>query len=220
MLNSFFPAANQTVGLLNLGYFLDRELQNKGYVNEFFSGQATAKGRPTLGEINLKTQESTAFFTDMASHTEDAKISVDLKLLLYTQLMHLHVSSGDIDALLADADDTDASVIKGLTPQDIMNDLQDLRIEVTGISGKIKALANFNRYLQIFNVIGNMPGVQNSTLVSDFVRKMFKIIDDSPEEVIDMDLLEQIQLQLGQMALQQTSTPPQGDPRSQTAPGV
>ena len=209
MINSYFPAANQTMGLLNLGYFLDRELQNKGYVNEFFAGQATAKGRPTLGEISLKTQESTAFFTDMASHTEGEKIQVDLRLLLYTQLMNLHASQGDIDGLTADMNETDASVIKGLTPVEIMADLQDLRIEVSGISGKIKALANFNRYLQIFNVIGNMPGVQSSTLVSDFVRKMFKIIDDSPEEVINMDLLEQLQAQLGQAALQQFSQPQQ-----------
>lgn len=229
MLNSTFPPGNLTTSLLQVGFFLDRELQNKGYVNEFFSGQATAKGRPTLGEINLKTQESTAFFTDMAAHVEAEKLSDDLRLILTTALMHIHSHKDDFLALISQAPETVQETLKSLTPEDIQADLVDMRVEVTGVSGKIQRMANFSRYLQIWQVIGNMPGVQASTLLTKFVRKMFEIIDDSPDEILDMKELEQFQMlmqqvqkvQLAQAMQQQTQQPTQetgqGDPRSQPA---
>lgn len=226
VLNSIFPPAQQAMSLLQPVFFLDREIQNKGYVNEFFAGQPTAKGRPTLGEVNLKTQESSAFFTDMATHVESQKVAKDLELILYTELMNLKATQKL--ELYSTMDDTSAGVLKSLTPEEIQTDIEELRIEVTGISGKIKRQANFNRYLQIFNVIGNMPGVQSSMLIADFVRKMFGIIDDAPEEVLDMSALVAIQTQMQQQQQVQLTqpqgganpAPPTGGAPQEPAPSV
>lgn len=230
MLNSLFPSGNVTQSLMQVGYVLDRELQNKGYVNEFFTGQATSKGRPTLGEINLKTQESSAFFADMSAHIESEKLSEDLRLTLTTGLMHVHTHKDDFERLISQAPQEIQQTLKSLTVEEIMADIVDMKVQVTGISGKIQRMANFSRYLQIWQVIGNMPGIQASTLLTKFVRKMFEIIDDTPEEVLDMEemekfqeLMQQVQMQQMQAALsqppQQEPTPQggQGDPRSQPA---
>jgi len=219
MLHSSFPPSNLTSSLLQVGFFLDRELQNKGWVNEFFSGQATSKGRPTLGEVNLKTQESTAFFTDMGAHVESTKISEDFRLILTTRLMHMHSHKDDFKRFIEPAPPEVKEVLNSLTVEDIRADLVDMRVEVTGVSGKIQRMANFNRYLQIWQVIGNMPLVQASTLFTKLIRKLFEILDDRPEEIVDMADLEQLQTMMREaqkMQIQQAVQQPQPAPQTGT----
>lgn len=193
MLNSAYPDANQIPGLLQIGYYLDRELQNKGYVNEFFAGQATAKGRPTLGEINLKTQESSAFFTDMASHVESNKISQDLELILFTRLLHLHENRDDLQSEISHLDPAIQDTIRQLTPEVIMDDLMNFRITVHGVSGKLQKQANFEKFIAVWQVLGNMPLVQGTAIFSKITKEVLELLDDSADSLVNIELMEDLE---------------------------
>ncbi len=207
-INGVFNTSLQSSSALQVVYFLDRELQNKSFQNEFFQGAPTAKGRPTLGEISLKTQESTAFFTDIATHIERNIIAPVLYLTLVTDLIYLDDQRG-ADLLENISDDTIKGYIKGLNFSERMEDLRNLTIEVTGISGKIKRLSNFNKLVQILNVLGNIPGVLSAIRGDELVKKLFETTDDTPDEVFDMTMLPLVMQQMGAQG-QLPPAPPDG----------
>ena len=80
-----------------------------------------------------------------------------------------------------------------------------MSIEVTGISGKIKRLSNFNKLIQILSVLGNIPGVMSAVRSDQLVKKLFEITDDTPDEVFDMQMLPA----LAEQALAQQQAPQQ-----------
>lgn len=210
VLNGIFNNSLQNAGALQVVFFLDRELQNRSFQNEFFQGQPTAKGRPTLGEISIKTQESTAFFTDIATNVERMIVSPVLYLALVTELIYMD-DKRKADLLENISDENVRGLIKGLTFDERIQDIRNMKIEVTGISGKIKRLGNFNKLIQIMNVLGNVPGVLSAIRSDQLVRKLFEITDDTPDEIFDMTVLPQIMQQQQMMQQQgQQTQPPQG----------
>lgn len=205
-----FNNSLQSSAALQIVFFLDRELQNKSFQNEFFQGQPTAKGRPTLGEISIKTQESTAFFTDIATHLERNIITPVLYLTLVTDLIYLDDTRGS-DLLENISDDAVRGLLKGLSFDERMEDVRNMTIEVTGISGKIKRLGNFNKLIQIMNVLGNIPGVLSAIRSDQLVKKLFEITDDTPDEIFDMQILPQLaQAMAAQQAAPQGAEVPEG----------
>lgn len=203
-INGVFNNSLQSAGALQIVFFLDRELQNKSFQNEFFQGAPTVKGRPTLGEISIKTQESSAFFTDIATHIERNILTPVLYLTLVTDLIYLDdVRGGDL--LENISDDAVKGYIRSLTFSERMEDVRNMSIEVTGISGKIKRLSNFNKLIQILSVLGNVPGVMSAVRSDQLVKKLFEITDDTPDEVFDMQMLPA----LAEQALAQQQAPQQ-----------
>jgi hypothetical protein len=53
-------------------------------------------------------------------------------------------------------------------------------------------MGNYNKIIQIFTVLGNMPQVLAALRVDKLVTSLFESFDDSPEELFDMDMLNQI----------------------------
>ena len=191
--NTINQVYNQSLNpnAVNLLFTIDRLIQNRSFQNEFFQGQPTQKGRPTASEITTKTQETSNFFTDIASEIERSIIEPSLELLLHTELMYM---DDDFHAPLFTEDDTDTSVIKliGKTFNERMQIVKDARIQVRGVSGKVMKMGNFQKLMQIVNVIGNMPQVAQALDPAKFVQRIFESFDESPEDLLNMEMLQNV----------------------------
>jgi|TARA_R110002020_G_scaffold379315_3_gene590477 hypothetical protein len=173
----------------NLLFTLDRLIQNRSFQNEFFQGQPTSKGRPTASEISSKTQETTGFFADIANEIERAIIEPTLQLLLHTELIYMNDESHfDYSKSLEDAETLD--VLKVMTFNERINAIKDSTLTVKGISGKVLKMTNFQKLMQIINVIGNMPQVAQALDPVKFVERIFESFDENPSDIINMDLLK------------------------------
>tara|TARA_Y100001963_G_scaffold155271_1_gene245974 strand:- start:478 stop:2043 length:1566 start_codon:yes stop_codon:yes gene_type:complete len=173
----------------NLLFVLDRLIQNRSFQNEFFQGQPTAKGRPTASEISQKTQETASFFTDIASEIERSIVEPSLELILHTELIHL---DDETHVPFFGEDDTDNPVrhLFSLSFNERMQIVKEARINVRGISGKVMKMTNFNKLMQIINVIGNMPQVAQALNPVKFVQRIFESFDESPDDLLNMDMLQ------------------------------
>lgn len=199
ILRGVFNNSLQNSAALQVVFFLDRELQNRSFQNEFFMGQPTAKGRPTFGEVNMKSQESTAFFTDIANYIEEKVIQKILWLVLVTELIYME-DPEKIPVVDNISDETTRARIQGMSFTERMKDVEDMTLEVRGISGKIRRLGSFNRFIQIFSVLGNIPGILPALRANQLLSKAFDLIDDTPDELFDLNMLEQAE-QIGDQAL-------------------
>ena len=174
----------------NLLFVLDRLIQNRSFQNEFFQGQPTSKGRPTASEINQKSQETSGFFADIANEIERAIIEPTLELVLHTELIYMNDESHfDYSKSLEDSEALD--VLKVLTFNERINAIKDATLTVKGISGKVLKMTNFQKLMQIINVIGNMPQVAQAVDPSKFVKRIFESFDENPEDILNMDNLTQ-----------------------------
>ncbi len=173
----------------NLLYTLDRLIQNRSFQNEFFQGQPTSKGRPTASEISSKTQETTGFFADIANEIERAIIEPTLELLLHTELIYMNDESHfDYSKSLEDAEALD--ILKVMSFNERINAIKDATLTVKGISGKVLKMTNFQKLMQIVNVIGNMPQVAQALDPAKFVERIFESFDENPSDIINMDMLK------------------------------
>ena len=174
----------------NLLFVLDRLIQNRSFQNEFFQGQPTSKGRPTASEINQKSQETSGFFADIANEIERAIIEPTLELVLHTELIYMNDESHfDYSKSLEDSEALD--VLKVLSFNERINAIKDATLTVKGISGKVLKMTNFQKLMQIINVIGNMPQVAQAVDPSKFVKRIFESFDENPEDILNMDNLTQ-----------------------------
>jgi hypothetical protein len=189
----------------NLLFVIDRLIQNRSFQNEFFQGQPTSKGRPTAQEISSKTQETASFFTDIASEIERSIIEPSLEMILHTELIYIDDVSHE--PMYSQDEDNPIKQLLGLSFNERMDIIREARITVRGISGKVLKMTNFNKLMQIVNVIGNMPQVAAAIDPIKFVERIFESFDELPEDILNMDMLRQQQ--------EQTTNPtqqPQPDP--------
>ena len=195
---------------VNLLFTIDRLIQNRSFQNEFFQGAPTSKGRPTASEVATKTQETSSFFTDIASEIERSIIEPSLELLLHTELMYM---DDDAHAPMFTEDETDSSVLHLLSMSfnERMQLIKDARIRVRGISGKVMKMSNFNKLMQIVNVIGNMPEVAQAIDPAKFVQRIFESFDESPEDLLNMEKIQNV----NQQPQPTPGTVPEGAPPGQ-----
>lgn len=207
VLRGVFNNSLQNSAAQGIIFILDRELQNRSFQNEFFAGQPTAKGRPTFGEISLKTQESTAFMTDIANYIEDKIIAKLFWLVLVTEMVYMD----DEEKVDMTENISEASVrarVLGLSFTERMNDVLSMTLEVRGISGKIRKLGSFNRMMQVFSVLGNIPGFMTALRANQLLDSVLEAIDDIPPELFDENLLAQMDAMGDQATAQAMSAPP------------
>ena len=219
ILRGVFNNGLQNSSALQVVFFLDRELQNRSYQNEFFMGQPTAKGRPTLGEVSIKSEETNTFFTDIASYIEDRVIQKVLWLVLVTELIHFDDET-KIDLTQGMDDQSAIRRIQSLSFTERMADVRNMTLDVRGVSGKIRRLNSFNRFIQVFSVLGNIPGVLQTMRADQVLAKIFEVIDDTPDEFFNV-----VQLAQGMQQPQQTQgdggeTPPAQGPQAPPTGGV
>tara|TARA_X000001388_G_scaffold67539_1_gene54862 strand:- start:1149 stop:2861 length:1713 start_codon:yes stop_codon:yes gene_type:complete len=174
----------------NLLFVLDRLIQNRSFQNEFFQGQPTSKGRPTASEISQKSQETSGFFADIANEIERSIIEPTLELILHTELIYMNDESHfDYSKSLEDSEALNA--LKSLSFNERINAIKDATLTVKGISGKVLKMTNFQKLMQIINVIGNMPQVAQAVDPAKFVARIFESFDENPEDILNMDNLTQ-----------------------------
>lgn len=175
----------------NIVFLLDKLIQNRSFQNEFFQGQPTAKGRPTASEVSIKTRESVSFFSDIANEIERTIITPLLELVISTELIHM--DDRDHVDFFEGFDSTEAMKgIRSLSFTERINALKNSMIEVTGISGKVQQLGNFEKIVQILNVIGNIPSLANAIDPKKLAEKIFESVDIAPDEILSMALLDQL----------------------------
>lgn len=173
---------------LNVAFMIDRLIQNRSFQNEFFQGQPTQKGRPTASEIATKTQESMGFFTDIASEIERSIIEPTLELTLATESIYLD-HNAHVD-LTQNISSTEAFMaVRSLSFSDRINALREASFEARGISGKVLRLGNFNKLIQILNVLGNIPQAAQAVDVSKLVNILFSSLDMSPDDLLNLEAL-------------------------------
>ena len=173
----------------NLLFVLDRLIQNRSFQNEFFQGQPTSKGRPTASEVSQKSQETNAFFADIANEIERAIIEPTLELLLHTELIYMNDDSHfDYSKTLEDSEAL--NVLKVMNFNERIAAIKDATLTVRGVSGKVLKMTNFQKLMQIVNVIGNMPQVAQAIDPTKFVQRIFESFDENPSDILNMDLLK------------------------------
>jgi len=174
----------------SLLFTLDRLIQNRSFQNEFFQGAPTSKGRPTASEVSQKSQDTNAFFADIANEIERAIIEPTLELLLYTELIYMNDSSHfDYSKTLANPEAL--TVLKAMSFNERVDAIKDSTLTVRGISGKVLKMTNFQKLMQIINVIGNMPQVAQALDPAKFVQRIFESFDENPGDIINMEMLKQ-----------------------------
>ncbi len=188
---------------------MDRTLQNRSYQNEFFQGAPTQRGRPTATEVNLKTQETTGFFTDIASEMERSIIIPTVELVLVTELMHKLTRDRNAFTTLIQENDQLAP-LTSLTFEEAMDDILQSKIESKGISGKIIKLGNFQKFMQILGVLANIPPMVATLDPFKVVDRIFRSLDDDSESLIDRSNVDLVQ-QIMKSQLSGLAQPPQGD---------
>ena len=172
----------------NLLFVLDRLIQNRSFQNEFFQGQPTQKGRPTASEISQKSAETNAFFADIANEIERAIIEPTLELILHTELIYMNDESHfDYSKTLEDSEAL--NILKVMSFNERIDAIRNATLTVRGISGKVLKMTNFQKLMQIINVIGNMPQVAQALDPVKFVQRIFESFDENPEDLINMDAL-------------------------------
>ncbi len=217
----FYPMVGGTDGIrqlytndipqaaLQIVMLMDRTLQNRSYQNEFFQGAPTQRGRPTATEVNLKTQETTGFFTDIASEMERSIIIPTVELVLVTELMHKLTRDRNAFTTLIQENDQLAP-LTSLTFEEAMDDILQSKIESKGISGKIIKLGNFQKFMQILGVLANIPPMVATLDPFKVVDRIFRSLDDDSESLIDRSNVDLVQ-QIMKSQLSGLAQPPQGD---------
>lgn len=201
-----YPPAGVMQGLMQLIYFYDQQIQNHSYQTEFFDGQNTSRGRKTATEVQTKTQQSNTFFTDIATQIENYSVQPTIKKALYTYLLNMNdVTLKDLSMNISD--ETIRGYFNGLSYADRLKDIRELQIEVKGISGRLQTQNNFSKVLQLLSVMANF-GVTQGLAATKLIEKGFEVVDDTPDEFFDMDLLLQMQ-QANQPSPEQRGVPGQ-----------
>jgi hypothetical protein len=173
----------------SLLFTLDRLIQNRSFQNEFFQGAPTSKGRPTASEVSQKSQDTNAFFADIANEIERAIIEPTLELLLYTELIYMNdLSHFDYSKTLDNPEALNA--LKAMSFNARVEAIKDSTLTVRGISGKVLKMTNFQKLMQIVNVIGNMPQVAQAIDPAKFVQRIFESFDENPGDILNMELLK------------------------------
>jgi len=172
----------------NLLFVLDRLIQNRSFQNEFFQGQPTSKGRPTASEVSQKSQDTNAFFADIANEIERAIIEPTLELLLHTELIYMNDES-HFDYANTLKDTEALNILKVMSFNERIEAIKDATLTVRGISGKVLKMTNFQKLMQIINVIGNMPQIAQALDPVKFVQRIFESFDENPGDLINMDAL-------------------------------
>ena len=87
-------------------------------------------------------------------------------------------------------EDTEAlNILKVMSFNERIEAIKDATLTVRGISGKVLKMTNFNKLMQIINVIGNMPQVAQALDPVKFVQRIFESFDENPGDLINMDAL-------------------------------
>lgn len=189
LISSTYGNINSIQGLLQLLYFYDQQIQNHSYQTEFFDGQNTSRGRKTATEVQTKVQQSNTFFTDIATQIENLSIQPTVEKALFTYLLNMQ------DDTLKDlseniSDETVRGYFQGLDYAERLADIRGLTIEVKGISGRLQVQNNFNKVLQLLSVMANF-GVTQGLTATKLIEKAFEVVDDTPDEFFDMEMLMQ-----------------------------
>ena len=78
-------------------------------------------------------------------------------MTLHSELIYIVYVSHE--PMYTQDEDSPIKQLLGLSFNERMNIIREARIVVRGISGKVLKMTNFNKLMQIVNVIGNMPQV-------------------------------------------------------------
>ena len=190
LLESTYPPTGVVQSLLQLVYFFDQQIQNHSYQTEFFDGQNTSRGRKTATEVQTKVQQSNTFFTDIATQIENHSVQPTLEKALYTYLLNMDDDTIK-DLSVNISDEKVRGYFIGLSYADRLKDIRDLQVEVKGISGRLQVQNNFSKVLQLLSILANFGAVQGIA-VTKLIEKGFEVVDDTPDEFFDMELLQQV----------------------------
>jgi len=116
-----------------------------------------------------------------------------LEMILHTELIYIDDISHE--PMYTQDEDNPIKQLLGLSFNERMDIIREARITVRGISGKVLKMTNFNKLMQIVNVIGNMPQVAAAIDPIKFVERIFESFDELPEDILNMDMLRQQQEQ-------------------------
>lgn len=194
LLESTYPPNGIVQSLLQVAYFFDQQIQNHSYQTEFFDGQNTSRGRKTATEVQTKTQQSNTFFTDIATQIENYSVKPTIEKALYTYLINMDDPTTK-DLAQTISDESVRGYFLGLSHEERIRDIRELQIEVRGISGRLQSQNDFNKVIQLLSVLGNF-GVTQGLTQTKLIDKAFEVVDNTPDEFFDMDLLRQLQEQL------------------------
>jgi hypothetical protein len=220
LIKSTFPPNGSLQSILQMLYMLDQLIQNYSYQSEFFTGQPTAKGRPTLGEVQIKTQQNNTFFTDIGTQVENLSLQPTLEKALFTFLIHMDTPS-NLRLLENIKDQNVKGYIESLTYEDRIADIRTLQLEVKGMSGKIQRQNNFSKVIQLLGVLGNFPGANTALATAKLINEGFSVVDSTPDEFYDMDLLRNLMsANAAEQVPQPTGATPVGGMNGQIAGGM
>ena len=189
LVTSTYSPGTTVQSLLQLVYFYDQQIQNHSYQTEFFDGQNSSRGRKTATEVNTKTQQTNTFFTDIATQIENHSVQPTVEKALYTYLLNMDDDTTK-DLSVNISDDAIRGYFTGLSHAERLKDIRDLRIEVKGISGRLQTQNNFSKVLQLLSVMANF-GITQGLTATKLIKKAFEVVDDTPDEYFDMEMLEQ-----------------------------
>jgi hypothetical protein len=163
--------------------YMDKIVQNNSFQSEFFQGAPTVKGRPTAQEITTKTQQSTGFLSDIANELERTVIIPTIELVLTNELIYmddpLHVDlSNHIKSSEA------YNYIRSMPFNERIKALRESQFEARGISGKVIRMGMFNKFIQILNVIANIPEIVQQLDPAKVSKLLFQGIDLNEDLVL------------------------------------
>jgi len=206
LLESTYPPNGVVQSLLQVAYFFDQQIQTHSYQTEFFDGQNTSRGRKTATEVQTKTQQSNTFFTDIATQIENHSVKPTIEKALYTYLINMDdPATKDLSENISDP--AVRGFFQSLSHEERIKDIRELQIEVRGISGRLQTQNDFNKVIQLLSVLGNF-GITQGLTQAKLIDKAFEVVDNTPDEFFDMDLIRQIQEQVGTQQPTQPGAPP------------
>ncbi len=194
LIESTYPPNGIVQSLLQVAYFFQQQIQEHSYQTEFFDGQNTSRGRKTATEIQTKTQMTNTFFTDIATQIENYSVKPTIEKALYTYLIHMDDPTTK-DLAQTISDEAVRGYFRGLSHEERIRDIREMQIEVRGISGRLQTQNDFNKVIQLLSVLGNF-GITQGLTQTKLIDKAFEVVDNTPDEFFDMDLLRQLQEQL------------------------
>lgn len=204
LLESTYPPNGVVQSILQVAYFFQQQIQEHSYQTEFFDGQNSSRGRKTATEIQTKTQMTNTFFTDIATQIENYSVKPTIEKALYTYLIHMDDPTTK-DLAQTISDEAVRGYFLSLSHDERIQDIRELQIEVRGISGRLQTQNDFNKVVQLLSVLGNF-GITQGLTQTKLIDKAFEVVDNTPDEFFDMDLLRQLQEQLANG--QPTNAPP------------
>jgi hypothetical protein len=154
--------------------YIDKNIQNNSFVNEFVVGLPGYRSDITKGEVQIKTAQSMAIFDRMGRSIElagknFAELVYDM-LVQYTDQSTIPVIGGLLDPMMLGA-------IVGASPEERQVLMRaDLQLNFIGVSQALQRSDQLRRLMQISVIAGNPLFVGRLENPSDLMRAMIDLL--------------------------------------------